>query len=129
MQDINRVTLIGRLTKDAELKTFDSGFGVLNFTVATNRSYKKNDQWVEEASYIDCKYFSKGASKLSEYVKKGTQVAVEGSLIQESWEKDGQKRSRLVIQVENLQLVGGKGNAGNSQPSGNESFQEDYPFR
>lgn len=128
MQDINRVTLIGRLTKDAELKTFDSGFGVLNFTVATNRSYKKNDQWIEEASYIDCKYFSKGASKLSEYVKKGTQVAVEGSLIQESWEKDGQKRSRLVIQVENLQLVGGKGNAGTSQPSGNEIFQEDYPF-
>ena len=128
MQDINRVTLIGRLTKDAELKTFDSGFGVLNFTVTTNRSYKKNDQRVEEASYIDWKYFSKGASKLSEYVKKGTQVAVEGSLIQESWEKDGQKRSRLVIQVENLQLVGGKGNAGNSQPSGNESFQEDYPF-
>lgn len=67
MTDINSVILVGRLVKDAEVKTFDSGFAVINFTIATNRSYKKNEEWIDEASFIDCKYFSKSATKLSQY--------------------------------------------------------------
>lgn len=127
--DINSIFVVGRLTKDAELITFDSGSGVLNFSIATNHSYKKNDQWVEEASFIDCKYFSKGASKLSEYMKKGGQIAVRGMLLQERWEKDGQQRSRLVIQVDEVQLLGSRSNgSGNSTPSSNDGFPEDFPF-
>lgn len=127
MQDLNKIVIIGRLTKDSELKTFDSGFGVINFTIASNRSYKKNEQWVEEASFIDCKYFSKGAEKLSGFMKKGGQVAVEGALVQETWEKDGQKRSRLVIQADNVQLLGGK-QSGSSDNSSSDGFPENCPF-
>lgn len=127
-QDINSCVIVGCLTKDTELKTFDSGYGVLNFTIATNRSYKKGEEWVEEASFIDCKYFSKGASKLSEYMKKGVRVAVDGSVVQETWEKDGQKRSRLVVQAENIQLLGNKQSNSSSAPSSNDEFPEDCPF-
>lgn len=127
-QDINSCVIVGRLTKDTELKTFDSGYGVLNFTIATNRSYKKGEEWVEEASFIDCKYFSKGASKLSEYMKKGVQVAVDGYVVQETWEKDGQKRSRLVVQADNIQLLGNKPSNNSLAPSSNDGFPEDCPF-
>lgn len=124
MTDINSVVLVGRLVKDAEVKTFDSGFAVINFTIATNRSYKKNEEWIDEASFIDCKYFSKSATKLSQYVVKGKQIAVQGQLVQESWEKDGVKKTRLVVQVDNIQLIRSKGTE-QKEPTGE---AENIPF-
>lgn len=130
MTDINSVAVSGRLVKDAEYKQFQNG-GVISFTVAVNRSQKGQDgQWHDVPSFIDVKRWSKTAG-LQPYLKKGSQVCVQGSVEQETWEKDGQKRSRIVINALNIALAssrnGGQQNGGqpNTQQGG---FPEDIPF-
>ena len=76
---------------------------VYNFTVAVNDSYKKGDEWVEKTHFIDCKFWSN-----SDYYgtfTRGQNVSVEGKLEQESWEKDGEKRSKLIVSVNKLKLI------------------------
>ena len=100
MADLNTVTLTGRLTKDVDHRTTNSGTEVANITVATN-GYKEGD-----TSYIDLVLFGKTAEVASKYISKGQQIGVTGRLKQESWEDKttGQKRSKLVVIVDNLQL-------------------------
>lgn len=124
MEDINISSLSGNLTKDAELKTFDSGYGVLNFTIASNKRVKKGDDWEDKPSFIPCKYFSKGAEKLKQFLTKGKPIVVSGYIDQENWEKDGQKQSRLVICCEKIKLCG----PGKASDNGDGSFPEDVPF-
>lgn len=111
MTDINVVTLSGRLTRDAELKHTTSGLTILNFAIAVNRSVKQGDQWTEEASFFDCTLFGKLGEAISSYATKGKQVLLSGELKQDRWEKDGQKRSRVNIIVNRIQLIGGKADA------------------
>ena len=117
--DLNNINIVGRLTKDAELKYTNSGFQITTMSLASNRSVKKNDQWQDEASFFDLKLLGKRGESLINYLKKGTQLAVTGELVQERWEQDGQKRSKVIIQVNNIQLLGGNKSEGsnNSQPS------------
>jgi single-strand DNA-binding protein len=146
MEDINNLTIIGNLVKDAELKYTNSGTAITALTIAVNRSVKKGDQWTEEASFFDVSLWGKRGESLNQYLQKGTKIAVSGSLKQDRWEKDGQKRSRVVIMAENIQLLGGKkqesnpGNnsySSNQKPSydkpqgnqgGNGNFEDDIPF-
>lgn len=122
-QDINTVALTGRLTKDAEYRAFQNG-GVFSISMAVNRSQKGQDgQWHDVASFLDVKYFAKSPN-LQQYLKKGTQVGVQGSVEQETWEKDGQKRSRVVIRAVNLQLLGSRQNGG--QQGGFQQRQQNY---
>lgn len=114
MQNINVCTVSGHLVRDAEVKTFDSGYSVISFTIATNRSVKTDGNWGEKTSFFDCKYFTKG-TKLSSYMTKGTKVLVSGNLEQEVWESDGQKRSRIVIKADEVELMSGNQN-NNSAP-------------
>lgn len=118
MADLNHVMLIGRLTRDAELKYTPNGFAVANISLATNRRKKSGDQWVDEVSYFDVQLFGKSAEGLKQYLTKGKQIAVDGELRQDRWEQDGQSRSRVLINANNVQLLGG--NTGS--PSGN-SYQ------
>lgn len=129
MDSINSVTLIGNLVRDATLKEFEN-FAVLNFTIATNKTIFKDSQKIEKVAYVDCKYFSKGAAKLAPYLTKGKKVAVSGSLEQESWEKDGQKFSKLTVNVTTLQqLSWDKDNSGGTpQNVSTDDFPEDCPF-
>ena len=108
MRDINTVVLTGRITKDPELKYTSGGTAIMSFSLAVNYSKKQSDQWVEETSFFDCQYFGKTAESVRQYMTKGQMVAIEGELRQERWEKDGQARSRVVINVANLRLVGGQ---------------------
>ena len=115
MADLNHVMLIGRLTRDAELKYTPNGFAVANISLATNRRRKNGDQWVEEVSYFDVSLFGKSAEGLKQYLTKGKQIAVDGELRQDRWEQDGQSRSRVIINANNVQLLGGNtGNPGSS---------------
>jgi single-strand DNA-binding protein len=114
MADVNHVVIIGRLTRDAELKYTAAGFAISNFSVAVNRRRKNGDQWVEEANYFDVNLFGKAAESLKPYLVKGKQIAVEGELKQDRWEQDGQARSKVVISAGNIQLLGGGQGAGNS---------------
>jgi single-strand DNA-binding protein len=156
--DINSVTIVGRLTRDAELKYTNNGFAISNLGIAVNRSKKVGEAWEEEANFFDVTLLGRRAESLNQYLQKGTKIAVTGELRQERWEKDGQKRSRVSIQANNIQLLGSpQGNNGqnvnnssggnNSQntnqsqnnkpsyenyPSGNQSgngnFEDDIPF-
>ena len=107
MTDLNHVMLIGRLTRDAELKYTSGGFAISNFSIAVNRRRKNGEQWVEEANFFDITLYGKSAENLKQYLIKGKQVAVDGELRQDRWEQDGQPRSRVVIAANNIQLLGG----------------------
>ena len=106
--DINTVILVGRVTRDAELKYTASGTPFAQFSIAVNRSVKKGDQWTEEASFFDLTLWDKKAEGLKPHLTKGQQVAVDGELRQERWEKDGQKFSKVQVVVETIQLLGGR---------------------
>ena len=107
--DLNIVALVGRLTRDPEMKYSGNGGAILRFSLAVNRSRRNQDgTWAEEANFFDCVYFGKGAEAVSQYLSKGRQVAVQGELRQDTWKtQDGQSRSRVEIWVNNLNLIGG----------------------
>lgn len=117
MTDINRVFLVGRLTRDADLRFTNSGTPVGKFSVAVNRSRKNGDKWDEEVNYFDIVLWGKIAEALSKYLLKGKQIAVEGELRQNRWEQDGQSRSRVEIHASNIQLLGGSAGGGQSNSS------------
>jgi len=139
MEDINNLTIIGNLVKDAELKYTNSGTPITGLTIAVNRSVKKGDQWTEEASFFDISIWGKRGESLNQYLLKGTKIAVSGSLKQDRWESDGQKRSRVVIMADGIQLLGGKKNessnhqsyqkpSNNGQSNNGGGFIDDVPF-
>lgn len=100
MANLNSVTLTGNVTKDVDHRTTTSGTEVANVSIACN-GFKEGD-----TSFIDLVLFGKTAEIASKYVRKGQSIGVTGRLKQESWEDktSGQKRSKLVVIVENLQL-------------------------
>ena len=127
MSDLNKVFLIGRCVKNAELKYTTNGFAIASFAIAVNRRRKNGDQWVEEASFFDINLFGKSAEGLKQYLVKGKQIAIEGELRQDRWEQDGQPRSKVVVVANNVQLLGGHGNTTQQSVSAGE-FPEDIPF-
>lgn len=110
MADVNHVILIGRLTRDAELKYTSGGMAVCKFAIAVNKRRKQGEQWVDEANFFDIVLWGRSGESLNQYLVKGKQVAIEGELHQNRWEQDGQARSKIEIMANNVQLLGG--NAG-----------------
>ncbi|MGI5172001.1 single-stranded DNA-binding protein [Treponema sp. OMZ 840] len=136
MTDLNHVMLIGRLTRDAELKYTANGFAISNFSIAVNRRRKNGEQWVEEANFFDITLYGKSAESLKQYLIKGKQIAVDGELRQDRWEQDGQPRSRVVIAANNVQLLGGGSasgsgsyNAGAKPSYDKPAYNADYPVK
>jgi single-strand DNA-binding protein len=137
-QDINKTIIVGRLTRDSELSYTNTGFALTKFSIAVNRRKKQGDQWIDEANFFDCQVWGKRGEALANYLKKGTQVAIEGELRQERWEKDGVKRSKVSIEATNIQLLGGKNQVESSPAQGNSNqnsyqgsgggFVDDIPF-
>jgi len=105
--DTNTVMVIGRLTRDMELRYSSGGMAIGSFSIAVNRRVKKGDGWADEASFFDCTAFGKTAENIITYMVKGKQIAVLGSLKQERWQKDGQNHSKVVIFAGGIQLLGG----------------------
>lgn len=106
--NINKVILMGRLTADPELKTANSGTSVVQFTVAVNRAYSKDEP---KTDFIDCTAFNKKAEFLSKYFRKGSSVIVFGNIQVESFtDKDGNKRKSTRIIVDELQFGESKQN-------------------
>lgn len=122
--DINKAIIIGRLTRDAELKYTSGGMAVCKFSIAVNRREKNGEQWVDAASFLDITAFGKTGENLNQYLVKGKQVAIDGEIRQDRWEKDGQTHSRVGIIANNIQLLGGNGESRPDTPSGNQvSYQ------
>ncbi len=111
--DINNVTIVGRLTRDSELKYTNSGTAICKFSLAVNRKKRQDEQWVEEVSYFDVTLWGKLGEAISQYLNKGKQVAVSGELRQNRWTQDGQNRSKVEIVASHVQLL-----SGDSQTSG-----------
>lgn len=112
MSDVNIVVLVGRLTRDAELKYTNSGMAICRFSIAINRRRKQGDQWVDEPNFFDVDYWGKGGEAVNQYLTKGKQVAVQGELRQDKWEQDGQSRSKIIINASNVQLLGSASGSG-----------------
>ncbi len=127
--DINSVTLIGRLTRDAELKYTSGGLAIARFSIAVNRRKKNGDGWEDEASFFDITLFGKSAESVNQYLTKGKQIAIKGELHQDRWDQEGQARSKVGIIAETVQLLGGGENARGGTQSGpsRESRQERTP--
>ena len=130
MTDINSVVLVGRITKDvgSDERSFSyvgNGTAKAIVNIAVNRSVKKNGNWADEVSFINVTIWGKTAENLKQYLKKGTQICVDGYLTQDRWEKDGKKESRLNVTAESIQLLGGGNKQNDSQ---NDSGYSDNPF-
>lgn len=106
---LNKVILIGNITKDVELMTTTSGISVCRFTLAVNRKFK-NSEGNYDTDFIPCKAFRKTAEFLSKYTKKGQQISVVGSIQTGNYEKDGQKYYTTDIIVDEVGFVGNKSN-------------------
>lgn len=125
---INKVTLLGRLGKDPEVRHFDNDGAVCNFSIATNRSYKnKNGERVDETEWHNLVIWRRGLVGVAEkYLKKGSLIYVEGRLATRSWDdQTGNKRYTTEIIVENFQMLGGKNDSGSGNypppPSANDA--------
>ena len=122
--DYNKITLIGRLTRDIDLKYTTTGTAIGAVSLASNRSVKKQDNWETEVSYFDANIYGRMAENLKPYLIKGKIILIAGRLKQDRWEKDGQKFSRIKIEIEEVQLLGGK--SSESLNNSNERVQPQF---
>lgn len=110
MSYINRVVVVGRLGRDPELKHTAGGTAVLDFSIAVNGREKGADgEWGDRTDWLDIRVWDAQAENCERYLSKGSLVAVDGSLRVDKWEKDGQKRSRVVIVARTVQFLDSKG--------------------
>jgi single-strand DNA-binding protein len=114
MASFNRVILLGNVTRDPELRYIPSGTAVTEIGLAVNdRRKAANGEWVEETTFVDVTLWGRQAEIATEYLSKGSPVLIEGRLKLDSWQdKDGQKRSKLRVIGERMQMVGSKGQGG-----------------
>ena len=110
---INRVIISGNLTRDPELRSTAGGMPVLGFGVAVNdrRKNQQTGEWEDYPNFIDCTMFGARAESLSRYLNKGTKVSIEGKLRWSQWEREGQKRSKIEVIVDELEFMSSRGDS------------------
>jgi single-strand DNA-binding protein len=119
MASFNRVILLGNLTRDVEVRYLQSGTAVADIGMAVNDRRKgQNGEWIEETTFVDVTLWGRTAEVAGEYLTKGSPLLVEGRLKYDTWEKDGQKRSKLTVVCERMQMVGSKGGGSGGGGSG-----------
>lgn len=120
---INRVNISGNLTRDPELRATQGGMQVLSFGVAVNdrRRNAQTGEWEDYSNFVDCTMFGNRAEAVGRFLAKGMKVAIEGKLRYSSWEKDGQRRSKLEVIVDEIEFMSQK--QGQQAPQG---YQQQY---
>lgn len=134
--DINRVILIGRLTRDPEIKSTNGGKYFCRFSLASNRHIYNRDtqESRDEVGFFDCIAWGKSAETIHKYLAKGRRICVEGNLRWSSWEAEGKKHSKVEINVEGFQFLDAKPDGAQAEPSGAAHFDsqhtadDDIPF-
>ncbi len=117
MASFNQVTLVGNMVRDPEIRSLQNGTQIAKFTIGVTRKWQtENGEKKEEATFIDIDTFGKVAAVVEKFLRKGDPVLVEGRLKMEQWEKDGQKRSKLIVVANSLQLLGKPVDTGVRQP-------------
>ncbi len=128
--DINRVTLVGRLTRDPELRHLPSGSPVLEFGLAVNgRQQDSGGNWVDKPNFFDVKVYGNQAEFLSQYLQKGRRVGIDGRLDWRSWEaQDGGKRSKVDVVAQTVQFLDSRGDSdGGGEGGGGGYIPADAP--
>lgn len=121
-RSFNQVILMGNLTRDPELRTIPSGQQVCTFSLALNRSYKGSDgNWQEATDYIDVVAWGPLGERVAQYLSKGRPCLVNGRLQSRSWEQDGQKRSKVEVNAQDVTFLGGAGGAGSDSSGSSNS--------
>ena len=106
---LNKVFLIGRLTRDPEIRFLPSGSQVTSFTIAVNRPYRVNNEWKEETYFFDIESFGMLAERLGKQLNKGTQILIEGQLRQDRWETaSGEKRTKIKVVADKVNIISGR---------------------
>ena len=123
---MNKVVLIGNLTRDIELRYTQSGYCVGNTGIAVTRKFKNaRGETAEETCFIDVKFFGRTAEVANQYLRKGSKLAVEGRLKLEQWQdQSGQNRSKHVVEVESLEMLGGNQGGQSNQSSGTQNYAQ-----
>lgn len=123
MSDLNRVTVVGRLTRDPEVRYTSGGMPIVHIGLASN--YRQKDsasgQWVEKANFFDVVGFGDRYEKLAQHLEKGRRIGIDGQLRWSSWETDGQKRSKVEIVADSIQFLDGRGDGDGGNFSGGAS--------
>ncbi len=125
MASFNRVILVGNITRDIELKYTQTSLAVTELGLAVNdRRKNQAGEWIDETTFVDVTLWGRTAEIAGEYLGKGSSVLIEGRLKLDTWEKDGQKRSKLRVVGERMQMLGSRGSqegrgASNSSSSSN----------
>jgi single-strand DNA-binding protein len=126
--DLNKLTLIGRLARDAEYR-MNEGRQVAFFTLVNNHTYTSRDgQKRDEVNYFDCEVWGKMADVIKQYTSKGKQIAIEGRLRYSSWETPEGKRNKIKIVVESFQLLGGGAGGQSNRGGGGGGFKEESAY-
>lgn len=117
--DVNKVTLMGNVTQDPDLRYTSGGTPVLNFSIATNRRYQQNDEWKDDTTYHNVVAW-RSAEALGKRIKKGTRVYVEGRIQTSSWESNGEKKYKTEVNADVVNLIA-RYEDGDSQGGGSSS--------
>jgi single-strand DNA-binding protein len=128
---INRVNISGNLTRDPELRQTQGGMAILSLGVAVNdrRKNQQTGEWEDYANFVDCTMFGPRAEKVAQYLTKGTKVAIEGKLRWSQWEKDGARRSKLEVIVDEIEFMSrGQQGQRQQQTASADLYDENIPF-
>ena len=108
---INRVVISGNITRDPELRSTQGGMEVLALGVAVNdrRKNQQTGEWEDCPNFVDCVMFGNRAKSVSRFLSKGSKVAIEGKLRWSQWERDGQRRSKIEVIVDEIEFMAGRG--------------------
>lgn len=116
---INRVLISGNLTRDPEIRVTAGGTQILSFGVAVNdrRRNQQTGEWEDYPNFVDCVMFGARAEAVSRFLSKGSKVAIEGKLRYSSWERDGQRRSKIEVVIDEIEFLSrGQQGAGSPAP-------------
>jgi single-strand DNA-binding protein len=121
---INRVIISGNLTRDPELRTTSGGLSIMGFGVAVNERVKnpQTGEWEDRPNFVDVTVFGKRAESLSRFLGKGSKVAIEGKLRWSQWEKNGEKRSKLEVIADDIELMSRKTEEGQPLAAAEQTF-------
>ncbi len=126
MASYNRVILMGNITREFEVKYLQSGTAVTEIGLAvSDRRKNQAGEWIEETTFVDVTLWGRTAEVAAEYLTKGSPIFIEGRLKLDQWETDGQKRSKLRVTCERMQMIGGKGGGGGGSSRGPQQNYDD----
>ncbi len=127
MANVNKVILIGNLTRDPEVKYTPKGMAVAEVGLAVNRTYSVDGDKREETTFVDCELWGKTAELAGQYLAKGRPVYFEGRLKLDTWDdkNTGAKRSKMRVVVETMQFLGGRNDGGGESRGGGRDYEDD----